>query len=332
MTSGYGVMFPGQGSQRPGMGKDFAEHFPEARRVFAQANEALGFDITAICHTEDERQNLTEFTQPAILTTEIAMLTALRHCYDLVPVAFAGHSLGEYSGLVAADAIPFDVAIKLVHLRGRLMQDAVPAGVGGMVALALPSDGEWDLPVQRIRELSQHHGVGIANENSPKQMVLSGEKTGLERATTAIIADYGQSPNGVAIRPTWLSVSAPFHSQCMQVIETEFRAALEAQRHHFKPQQASKVTSNLSGEFYQGSLEDLIDGLTRQISHPVRWVDNMRALRDRASPLIEVGPNRPLRKFFKVLGTSVAAIIDVRSAKRVLGAKAPIKEENISHA
>ncbi len=309
MTHDYCIAFPGQGTQRPGMAKDFADAYPESRAIFERADTILGFDLTAICHQEDERLNLTEYTQPAILAAEMAMFVAAKVRYGLAPIAFAGHSLGEYTALVAAQAMPFEVALELVHLRGKLMQQAVPAGVGAMAALALKTA----LPLGTIRELARQHEVDIANENSPNQVVLSGDEQALKRAADAISA---RVPN---IRITWLRVSAPFHSRHMAGIEPEFRAALNAQRTSFHADAAKVVTSNFLGGFHTGDTDALINALTRQISSPVRWVDNMKTLCAVGGRVVEMGPNRPLRKFFKVIGHSVSAVIDVRSARRVLG-------------
>jgi malonyl CoA-acyl carrier protein transacylase len=129
------IVFPGQGSQRPGMGKDFHERFAVAREVYAEASAAAGLDLEALCFGEDERLGLTEFTQPAILTTEIAMLRALEAEFGVEGELFAGHSLGEYTALVAAGVLALADAVRLVRKRGALMQQAVPAGEGAMIAV-----------------------------------------------------------------------------------------------------------------------------------------------------------------------------------------------------
>lgn len=320
------IVFPGQGSQRVGMAKDFADQYPESRAVFQSADAALGFSLTSVCHDDDDdaRLDQTEYTQPAILTAEIAMFVAAQTRYGLAPAAFAGHSLGEYAALVAAGAMPFEVALRLVHLRGRLMQRAVAADKGSMVALSLKTA----LPTQSIRDLARRHDVDVANENSPNQMVLSGEKAAIGAAVDAIVVAIPE------IRATSLTVSAPFHSRQMRVIEPEFRAALQQERPSFDSGAAKAVTSNRHGVFHSGRVDDLIDSLTEQISHPVLWVDNMKAVAALGSEIIEMGPNRPLRKFFKALGYSVSAIVDVRSARRVFGASATTtpSQEATQHA
>ena len=306
--------FPGQGAQRNGMGADFMAEYSEAREVFDRAGEALQFSVADICHGDDERLNLTEFTQPCILTTEIAMLAALRAHQGFAPSLYAGHSLGEYSALVAAGALPFEDAVRLVHLRGRLMQGAVPAGVGAMVAL-IKADG---LPIDEIRELAAKHQVDVANENSPGQVVLSGKKELLEPAVEAILT----TTTAEGMRATWLNVSAPFHCREMAVIEPEFREALEGVRERLDAQKATAVASNTLGGFHAGDADSLIDALTRQISGSVLWIDNMRALIEKSSAIFEVGPHRPLRGFFKALDVDITSIMDLRSAKRAFAEKA----------
>lgn len=304
------VVFPGQGAQRPGMASDFAEQFSEARGVFERAAAALSFDVLALCCDDEERLNLTEYTQPCLLTAEIAMFAVLEAHFGFAPHYFAGHSLGEYTALVAAGAVPLEVALRLVSLRGRLMQKAVSPGVGSMAALIMEQ-----LPGDEICSLAHAEGVDIANDNSPTQVVISGEKSSVERVCTKL-TPYVET--GMRIVP--LTVSAPFHSRHMAGVEAEFRQALEAVRDEFKPDKAINVTSNFTGKFYSGSSAELLENLTRQISGTVRWRDNMATLVGVSENIYEVGPNRPLRGFFKAMGISVKAIIDVRSAQKTWGA------------
>lgn len=301
------VVFPGQGSQRLGMGLDFAEKYPESRQVFERAAQALSWDVTALIGDDDARLNLTEFTQPCILAAEIAMLEALKAHFGFAPTCFGGHSLGEYSALVAAGAMPLGTALQLVHLRGRLMQKAVPAGAGAMAAVI-----QDPLPLEDVARLAQREGVDIANDNSPAQVVLSGEKGAVERTVAALQPYVDQ---GMRVVP--LTVSAPFHSRHMAAIEPEFRRALEGMKGDLGAAKAVQVTSNFSGGFHAGSADDLIKRLVRQISGTVRWRDNMAALAGVADRIVEVGPNRPLRGFFSAIGVSISAVTDVRSAGKV---------------
>ncbi len=301
------IVFPGQGAQRNGMARDFMDCFPQSQRIFELASDTLDFDVAALCHEDDERLNLTEFTQPCILTAEVAMLEGLRAEIGLDAQFFGGHSLGEYTALVAAGAMPFEVAVRLVHLRGRLMQHAVPAGLGAMAALSSTEA----LPVKLIANCAHRHDVDVANRNSPFQVVLSGQRGAVKRAVEAI---EGQSEVGLKV--SWLNVSAPFHSRHMSSIEDDFKDALESFSHSFDGERAAQVTSNFIGDFHSGSVSHLVAALTRQISGSVRWTDNMKALGTVADTIIEVGPNRPLRRFFGALEMPIRSIIDLRSARR----------------
>jgi len=305
--SNVAVVFPGQGSQRLGMGLDFAEKYRESRQVFERAAQALPFDVVAPILEDETRLNLTEFTQPCILAAEIAMLDALKAHFGFDPDYFGGHSLGEYTALVAAGAMPLETALQLVHLRGQLMQKAVPAGAGSMAALI------WDrLPGADVRRLVEGENVDVANDNSPSQVVLSGDKGALERVIVALKPYVDQG-----MRVVTLTVSAPFHSRHMAVVEPEFRGALELVKRDLDAAKAARVTSNYSGGFHTGSADDLIDRLTRQIGGTVRWRDNMAALASVSEKIVEVGPNRPLRGFFSAIGVSISAVTDVRSAGKL---------------
>jgi malonyl CoA-acyl carrier protein transacylase len=187
------------------------------------------------------------------------------------------------------------------------MQSAVATGVGAMVAI---SAGEG-LDIPHVRELAARYEVDVANENSLAQVVLSGEANAVKRAVEELLE------NSPGLKATWLNVSAPFHSRLMARVEPPFRTALEAEQARWCPEKATAVASNFTGACYSGDVDDLINGLTRQISSPVRWIDNMRTLNERADKIIEIGPNRPLRRFFSTLDISVQSVIDLRSALRL---------------
>lgn len=304
------AVFAGQGAQRPGMGQDFFESFPEAKAVFDRAADATGTDIAGICFAdEDPRLNLTEFTQPCILTMETAVMAVLGKVYGFAPATFGGHSLGEYSALCAAGAIDFADAVRIVRKRGQLMQKAVPEGVGAMAAI-IHSRLE-ELP---IADIAQRHGAEPANVNSPEQIVLSGKAEAVKAAGADIekLELGGSAPEVI-----FLEVSAPFHCSLMRAIEPEFRQTLEEASERFVLSKAAAVVSNFTGAFHKP--DDMISNLVHQISGSVRWVENMRLLGSGADSIIEIGPNRPLQRFFAAVGFEVQSILNVRSMKKIFG-------------
>ena len=306
------VVFPGQGSQRPGMGRDFDERFDASRRVYDEASEALALDLRRLCFAPDSRLALTEYAQPAILATEIAMLRGLAEAFGMTAQRFGGHSLGEYTGLVAAGVIPLGDAVRIVRERGRLMQEAVPVGRGRMVAvIGQGLDGSV------IERALDGLTVTVANDNSPDQVVLSGLGDDVRAAERRL----AEGAAGAPLRLVPLDVSAPFHSPLMAPIEPTFAAVLEPASARWDATNAPCVTSNLTGGFHGRDAAALRRRLVRQISGTVRWRSNMHALTDRPTRVLEIGPGRPLRGFFKAIGVSVESITDVRSAERVLAAE-----------
>jgi len=321
------IVFPGQGSQKTGMAQDFVEAYPVARQVFEEASDALNLDMASLCFEEDERLNLTEFTQPAIVTAEIAMWTALKKVYGLTGTGFGGHSLGEYSALVAAGVIPLSQAVRIVRERGRRMQEAVPAGIGAMAAIIQP-----DIPVDLLQQCLDGLQVDIANHNAPNQVVISGEAGDVQTATER----YQDRPEGMRAKIRMLTVSAPFHSRMMAEIEPGFRSLLFDAATHWNAESSRRVASNTSGQMHDGDLEGLIDRLTRQISGTVRWVDNMKTLCAlRPQRIIEIGPGRPLRGFFRGMGSAMGdatldAVTNLSSARRALETEMEIRPQALS--
>lgn len=295
------VVFPGQGAQKLGMGRDFCERYAESRAVFEQASAAAGYDLRTLCFEDATRLALTEFQQPAILAVEIAMLEALRAHHGWQPRLFGGHSLGEYTALVAAGVIELADAIRLVTLRGRLMQEAVPAGTGAMTAIV-----RADLDVDWLRAIAAPFGVDIGNHNALDQAALSGLAGDVAAAVEAIKA----APQQGRARAIPLRVSAPFHSRHMKVVEAPLGAALRAVP-VIVNERAVRVLSNTTGDFHTGSRLDLERRLVQQVSSTVRWVDDMRALVDRDCSVVEVGPGRPLRGFFASIGIEIHSVTSV---------------------
>ena len=307
------IVFPGQGCQRQGMGKDFYEAFSASRRVFEVASDALKLDLAGLCFGDDDRLNLTEYAQPAILTTEVAMLRGIEAEFGTRAQAWGGHSLGEYTALVASGTLELETAVRVVRERGRLMQQAVPVGVGGMIAL-IGDNIDHDLLSACLEDLQ----VELANDNAVDQVVVSGLSDHLDQARERIANDIGV---GVG-RMVALDVSAPFHSALMEPIEDRFREFLVENLAGIDAASASAVTCNVSGLFHAGDAGSIIDQLVAQLSHTVRWRDNMEVLGDRCSAVLEVGPGRPLRRFFDSIGITVDSVTSVRSARRLFAKKA----------
>jgi [acyl-carrier-protein] S-malonyltransferase len=285
-------LFPGQGSQSVGMGRDLASSFPAARRTFEEANDALGFDLANLCFEGPEEQlRLTEFTQPAIFTVSVAALRVLAEA-GVTADYVAGHSLGEYSSNVAAGAIEFAVAARTVRRRGQLMQQAVPAGQGAMAAiLGMPAEAV----VAVCRDASSEGApVEPANLNSPEQTVISGDTAAVERAV-ALAKERG------AKRAVLLQVSAPFHCSLMQPAQDGLAPILQE-----IPFTAAKmpVVVNVDAALVTDGVQ-LRDALVRQVTGAVRWTESMQLLiAEGVSTFVEVGPGKVLSGLLRQIDRS----------------------------
>src|SRR4051812_5259445 len=280
-------MFPGQGSQKVGMGRVWAEASEEARAAFAEADEALGFPLSRLCwEGPEEELGLTENTQPALVATSIAILRALGVLApELVPVAMAGHSLGEYSALVAAGALGFADALRLVRRRGPLMQEAVPVGVGAMAAVIGMDPEAIAAIAAEATDAAGGEICAVANLNGPAQTVLAGHKGAIDRAV-ALAKERG------ARKATLLAVSAPFHSPLMRPAR-EAMAGLLAET-AFRDPRVPVVTNVDAAPVTTG--DEARDALVRQIDSPVRWVESVLLMAERfgADTFLEVGPGTVL--------------------------------------
>jgi [acyl-carrier-protein] S-malonyltransferase len=303
------VVFPGQGAQRPGMGKDFYDNVPASREVYDEASQAAGWDIGAMCFGEDERLNLTEFTQPCILTTEMAMIRAVQTLFGFSPVLFGGHSLGEFTALVAAGALPLSEAVKIVQIRGRLMQEAVPVGVGTMAAI-ISDNVDLDVVRLALKDLP----IDVANINSANQVVISGKADAMPEAEARLQEGLAKDN---PFRFIVLNVSAPFHSRFMSTIVEPFGDTLRVVGKGIDHEKSVAVTSNYRGGFHSGLYEDLIYNLVSQLNNSVLWVENMKSLAEQAGAIYEVGPGRPLRDFFKTINVICSSITTFSTAERM---------------
>jgi [acyl-carrier-protein] S-malonyltransferase len=285
-------LFPGQGSQFTGMGKALADEFPSARRVFDEADEALGFSISTLCFEgPDEALKRTENTQPALLTVSIAAHAVLTE-KGLQPDYVAGHSLGEYSALVAAGSLRFADAVRIVRNRGRYMQEAVPQGVGAMAAILKLPDGKLDGILQ---EAAQGEVVSAANLNSPDQIVVAGNAAAVQRA-----ADLAKAAG--AKRAILLPVSAPFHCALMKPAQERLRADLDAAE--FRDLAVPLVNNVEAREIQSGP--DARRGLYEQVPNPVRWVDTIRYLAGRGvTRYYEIGAGAVLTGLLKTIDASL---------------------------
>ena len=269
-------LFPGQGSQFAGMGKSLAETYPEAARVFEAADAALGFPLSRLCFEGPEDQlKLTENTQPALLAVSSAAHSVLRS-KGVTANYVAGHSLGEYSALVAAGSLDFADALRLVRKRGLYMQEAVPSGVGAMAALLkLPEDKLAGV----LAEAAQGEIVTAANLNSPDQIVIAGNTAAVERAMELAKA-------AGARRAVLLPVSAPFHCPLMKPAQERLKADLDATV--FRDLAVPLINNWQAREIRTGA--EALEGLYQQVPNPVRWADSIRALAQAGvTRFIEVG-------------------------------------------
>jgi [acyl-carrier-protein] S-malonyltransferase len=282
MSAETAYIFPGQASQYVGMGKDLAQHYAAAREIFDAASEALSFSISRLCFDgTDEELALTENTQPAILTVSVAALCAMKSEHLAPPDLVAGHSLGEYSALVAAGALSFKDAVRIVRLRGRYMQEAVPVGAGAMAAIV---GAELSDIVAACGDAKEGEVCAPANINSPTQIVIAGHAGAVERAM-ALLRERGVR------RAIKLNVSAPFHCALME--QAQERLADDLAQVEFKDLQMPLVTNVDAAKITRGA--EARDALIRQVSSPVRWRESIELMvQDGVKRFIEVGPGKVL--------------------------------------
>ncbi len=280
-------VFPGQGSQFVGMGKDFYDNYSVAKKLFEEANDVLKYDVSSICFNgPEETLRLTEHTQPALLIHSIIALKMLEE-NGINSVLAAGHSLGEFSALVAAGSLRFQDAVRLVNLRGKFMQEAVPVGIGSMAAII-------GLPIEEIQRLchkvsSKTNLVQPANLNSPVQIVIAGHKEAVEKVSKDAIT-------AGAKKSVLLPVSAPFHSALMKPAEIKLQKELETTEFY---DLSFPVINNIEAKpILKGS--DARESLIKQVCSPVRWSETMQCIVEKGiESVVELGSGKVLSGLMK---------------------------------
>lgn len=284
-------IFPGQGAQVVGMGKDFYEKYEESREIFDKASELLGFDMKELCFENEKDINITEYTQPALLTVSVAILRVLEQ-KGIRPDVCAGLSLGEYCAMVASEVMSFEDAVKTVRQRGILMQEAVPLGVGAMCAV-LGLDGET------VNKVCQGvDDVYVANYNCPGQIVITGEKEAVERASEAL-------KEAGARRIVPLKVSGPFHSAMLEQAGEALGEVLDAIE--VKKPEIPYVT-NVTAQ-YVTKAEEVKPLLVKQVSSSVKWQQCVEAMiEDGVDTFVEIGPGKTLSGFMRKINRNVTVM------------------------
>ena len=289
-------IFPGQGSQFVGMGKDLFENFQAAREVFKEADEALGFKLSEMCFSgREEDLQLTANTQPAILTVSVAAFRTMESEGAKMPDFAAGHSLGEYSALVAAGVLNFTDAVRTVRKRGSYMQEAVPIGVGAMAAIV---GLDADSVAQGCEEALDGQVCSPANINSPSQVVIAGDAGAIDRAVV-LLKERG------AKRAVKLNVSAPFHCALMKPAQDHLAADL--QDIVFSHLSVPLITNADARPIEDG--EEARQSLIRQVAQPVRWLESVEFLINQGvQTFIEVGPGKVLSGLMRQIDRSVRCV------------------------
>lgn len=290
------VVFPGQGSQSIGMLSDYAETWPQIEETFKQASDVLGYDCwDIVCNGPVEKLNKTEITQPVMLAADIAVMRVMAQQCLLTPFVFAGHSLGEYAALVAAEALDFNDAIKLVSKRGQLMQSCVPEGEGAMAAI-IGLDDESIIKISAQVSEESNSVVEAVNFNSPGQVVIAG-------ATAAVNTAMERLKEEGAKRALPLPVSVPSHSSMMKPAADELAKYLKDITINVPKIQ---VIHNADAKSHDDP-DDIRDALAKQLYNPVRWTQTIQIIGDGADVIVECGPGKVLGGLTRRINKEVAS-------------------------
>ena len=303
----YSIVFPGQGSQSIGMLSDLNQNFPIVNEIFQEASDAISVDLWKIINEDQESLNLTENTQPVMLASGYATYKILSAEINLSPLSMAGHSLGEYTALVASSSLNFFDAIKLVRKRGELMQAAVPSGTGSMAAILGLEDS---LIIDQCNQASKEGVVEAVNFNSPGQVVIAGEKEAVAYACE-LLKEAG------AKRVLVLPVSVPSHCSLMKDAANKFKHSIE--NIEFKMNDVN-VIHNVDAD-YSKNIEEIKSKLVEQLYRPVLWTASILKMKELGvEKLIEAGPGKVLSGLTKRIDKSLtaSAIIDVNSLKSTI--------------
>ena len=306
-----GFIFSGQGSQYIGMGKELYDNIPSCKKIYDKANEVLGFDLKELIFNGDKEElNITENTQPAILTTSIAILQAIKD-KGINPDIVAGLSLGEYSALVASEALDFETAVSLVKKRGRFMQEAVPQGIGSMVAVI----GLNEDKIKKVLKVASERGiVEIANYNTNNQIVIGGESEAVELASE-LLKESG------ARRVIPLKVSGPFHTSLLN--QASIKLKNEFENIHFNTPKIKTIT-NVTADFIENG-DEIKNLLINQVKSSVRWSETIERMLDEGiDTFIEIGPLKTLSSFVreiskeKKVAVKIFNVEDLKSLNKTL--------------
>lgn len=307
----FALLFPGQGSQQPGMGQFLYENFKIARETFEEASEAIRLDLKKLCFEGSPADlALTENTQPCLLLVSTAIHRVLKSEMDLPTSVAAGHSIGEYGALVAAQSIGFADAIRAVRTRGQAMQAAVPVGQGSMAAIMGLNETQIQELCEYVEKNSGHRPLSPANYNSPGQIVVSGSAAAIEWLRTQAKAEAIWPENTPRLKVIPLSVSAPFHCQMMAPAEEKMRHVLG----EISFQTAVfPVIQNLTAQTHREP-EDLRENLIRQVSAPVKWMQSMETLKKMGvSECLELGTGKVLQGLLKKIDSEFFHVFNTNS-------------------